>query len=336
MRIARRARVLSLGASLIAVALSVSAFAEIGDAGVNGISTGSTAGISTGSINGISTGSVEGISTGSVNGISTGSTLGISTGSILGISTGSVEGISTGSVNGISTGSTLGISTGSILGISTGSVEGISTGSVASLSCAAAGTYGISTGSGSKQGGSVSGISTGSVNGISTGSTAGISTGSTAGISTGSVQGISTGSVAASCLLLAGPVDSVNLDAGSFSSLGQEVFAQRTVLDSLNVGDYVGVSGSIVGPGELDSHQVYHFGNQYVPGATDVFVTGFPSEIDARVGTARIGSLTVDYTPAMGGRVEGLSGVITAVGTQPVLGGVMLSRELRDSTDIIF
>jgi hypothetical protein len=303
MRAAKSARAF-LGASLIAFALSVSAYAEVfGDARISGISTGSA--------NGISTGSVDGISTGSAQGISTGSVTGISTGSIVGISTGSVDGISTGSAQGISTGSVAGISTGSILGISTGSVDGISTGSA-------------------------QGISTGSVAGISTGSILGISTGSAQGISTGSVAGISTGSMAGSCLLLAGPVSQIDLNGGHFISLGQAVYADSAVLASLTIGDFVGVSGAIVGPGEIDSYQTFNFGQAYVPGATEVFVTGLPTAVDLLQGTTQIGGLTVDYTPALGSRFDGIGGAITVFGTQPVSDGWLLSRELHDVTAVIF
>ncbi len=78
------------------------------NAGLNGVSTGSTTGVSTGSTTGVSTGSTTGVSTGSTTGVSTGSTTGVSTGSTTGVSTGSTTGVSTGSTTGVSTGSTTG------------------------------------------------------------------------------------------------------------------------------------------------------------------------------------------------------------------------------------
>lgn len=244
-------------------------------------------------------------------GISTGSALGISTGSALGISTGSTLGISTGSVRGISTGSLQGISTGSVRGISTGSLQGISTGSVR-------------------------GISTGSLQGISTGSLQGISTGSLLGISTGSVLGISTGSVLSSPVLLAGPIEQINVADGYFKSLGQTVYADSIVLGSLSLGDYVGVTGAISAPGEMSSDQVFNFGGGYVAGATQVLVTGLPTAVDYRDGTTTVGALTVDYTSALSGRFDGIGAAVTVFGTQPQAGGKLLARELHDSTDVIF
>jgi hypothetical protein len=177
----------------------------------------------------------------------------------------------------------------------------------------------------------VTGISTGSTEGISTGSVTGISTGSTEGISTGSVTGISTGSVAGSCLLLAGPVSQVDLAGGYFMSLGQTVYADSIVLSSLNVGDFVGVSGVLLSPGEMGSYQTFNYGQTYVPGATEVFVTGLPTSVDKLHGTTQLGGLTVDYTQALGGRFDGIAGAITVFGTQPVLGGRLMSRELHDT-----
>jgi hypothetical protein len=73
----------------------------------------------------------------------------------------------------------------------------------------------------------------------------------------------------------------------------------------------------------------------YVPGATEVFVTGIPSSVDFGRGTARIGELEIDYTPSLGGRrFGGIGAAITVIGTQPALGGSMLGHRVIDQTGL--
>ena len=200
--------------------------------------------------------------------------------------------------------------------VSDGLVNGISGGS----------TQGIS-------GGSTLGISGGSTQGISGGSTQGISGGSTLGISGGSTLGISAGSV--HLLVLAGPVDSVNVSEGIFMSLGQRVSAPGVTLAGLRLGDYVIVGGKISGAGTIQAHAVSRTGLQYTPGSSEVYVTGIPSSVDTRTGTAMIGELKVDYTPSLGGLgFEGIGAAITFIGTQPALGGIMISDRVLDKTEL--
>jgi len=72
-----------------------------------------------------------------------------------------------------------------------------------------------------------------------------------------------------------------------------------------------------------------------VPGSTPVFVTGIPSSIDYRFGTAQIGELTVDYTPSLGDSgFDGIAAAITVIGTQPALGGAMLGERVIDKTNL--
>jgi hypothetical protein len=102
---------------------------------------------------------------------------------------------------------------------------------------------------------------------------------------------------------------------------------------SLRVGDFVDVYGSISGAGTIEASGVGISADVYVPGATEVSVTGIPSSIDFRNGTARIGGLTVDYTPSLGGfEFGGFGAAITVIGTQPALGGTMLGDRVIDMT----
>jgi hypothetical protein len=135
--------------------------------------------------------------------------------------------------------------------------------------------------------------------------------------------------------LLAGPVDSIDWRDGSFTSVGQTVTFAGERFGSLRVGDFVTVSGSIAGAGIISADYVEVSGEPYVPGATEVFVTGVPSSVDYGLGTARIGNLTVDYTPSLGGAgFGGIGAAVSVIGIQPARGGIMLSDRVFDKTDL--
>ena len=118
-------------------------------------------------------------------------------------------------------------------------------------------------------------------------------------------------------------------------SLGQTVSVSADVLGNLRVGDYVMVSGRISGVGTIQGETVSHLGQRYIPGASEVFVTGIPSSVNEQFGTATIGELQVDYTPSMGdSNFKGIGAAITVIGTQPALGGLMISDQVLDKTDL--
>jgi hypothetical protein len=168
-------------------------------------------------------------------------------------------------------------------------------------------------------GGDVAGISGGDVLGISGGDVAGISGGDVLGISGGDVAGISGGDV------LSGPVDSIDLVNGVFESMGQVVMASQGMLADMHVGDFVSVAGSVVSPGWLYADDVSISTDLYVPGASEVFVTGLLSSVDLAHGTAQIGGLTIDYTSSLSS-VDAPSGAMWSfAGTRPLAQGVMLS-----------
>jgi hypothetical protein len=111
------------------------------------------------------------------------------------------------------------------------------------------------------------------------------------------------------------------------------------MLSAIVVGDYVSVSGTIAGVGRIDAGQIVQINHRYIPGASEVFVTGIPSSVDYNLGTAKIGELTVDYTSSMtssmgGDGFDGIGAAITVIGTQPALGGVMLGNRLIDQTEL--
>ena len=186
----------------------------------------------------------------------------------------------------------------------------------------------------------IAGIDSGSALGIDSGSTQGIDSGSALGIDSGSIFGIDSGSAlgidSGSALVLAGPIESVDLAGGYFVSIGQRVLAPLSVLESLLVGDFVSVSGTIAGAGWLYADEVSVSDLMYVPGATEVVVTGIPSAINTTLGTATIGGLTVDYTGSLGNSsFNGIGDAITVIGIQPASGGAMLSDRVIDQGKLI-
>ena len=89
------------------------------------------------------------------------------------------------------------------------------------------------------------------------------------------------------------------------------------------------------GAGRIDAFEVFVSPHTYIPGATEVFVTGIPSSINYSLGTARIGDLKVDYTSSLGGsEFGGMGAAITVIGTQPAFGGTMLGERVIDMTDL--
>jgi hypothetical protein len=107
--------------------------------------------------------------------------------------------------------------------------------------------------------------------------------------------------------------------------MGQTVMASQDSLSRMQVGDFVSVNGSIVSAGWLYADTVSISSEMYVPGATEVFVTGIPSRIDLAVGQIEMGDLTIDYTAALGsGSIpSGLS--LSFRGVQPVSRGLLVS-----------
>ena len=155
--------------------------------------------------------------------------------------------------------------------------------------------------------------------GIDGGNVLGIDGGNVLGIDGGNVLGIDGGNV------LAGPVDSIDRINGVFESMGQIVMASQGMLAGMSVGDYVSVAGSVVSAGWLYADEVFVSAERYVPGATEVFVTGMLSSVNMARGTAQMGSLTIDYTPSLGYGQAPSGAMWSFGGTIPAARGVMLS-----------
>jgi hypothetical protein len=126
-------------------------------------------------------------------------------------------------------------------------------------------------------------------------------------------------------LVLAGPVSSIDRINGVFESMGQIILASQSMLNSMRIGDYVSVDGSVVSGGWLYADNVSVFAESYVPGASPVFVTGIPSAMDPLTGRAQIGGLTIDYTPALSSGDLGIGLEMSFSGIQPVRRGLLIS-----------
>ena len=203
------------------------------------------------------------------------------------------------------------ISGGGVSSISGGGVNSISGGGVSSIS-----------------GGGVNSISGGGINSISGGGVDSISGGGISSISGGGINSISGGginSISGGGVVLAGPVDSIDRINGVFESMGQIVMASQNMLAGMNVGDYVSVGGSVVSPGWLYADGVRVSAQQYVPGATEVFVTGMLSSVDLAHGTAQMGDLTIDYTSSLSNADAPAGAMWSFAGTQPAARGMMVS-----------
>jgi hypothetical protein len=95
------------------------------------------------------------------------------------------------------------------------------------------------------------------------------------------------------------------------------------------------VEGGLTGPGSMSADRVILTGEYYIPGDTEVLVTGMPSSVHYGLGTATIGSLAVDYTASLSGsRFGGIGAAIAVTGVQPASGGLMISDRVIDKTDL--
>ena len=228
-----------------------------------------------------------------------------------------VNGIDGSSVSGIDGSSTAGIDGSSVAGIDGSSIAGIDGSSVLGI-----------------DGSSIAGIDGSSAHGIDGSSIAGIDGSSIAGIDGSSVLGIdgsSTAGIDGSSMLLAGPVDSVDRVNGVFGSMGQTVMASQAMLSSIRVGDFVAVQGSVISSGWYYADDVSVSSQRYVPGATEVFITGMLSSVDRLNGTAQMGNLTIDYTASLGSSEAPSSAMWSFQGTRPLSGGRMISNRSVDA-----
>ena len=169
--------------------------------------------------------------------------------------------------------------------------------------------------------GHAQGIDSNGVQGIDSNGVAGIDSNGALGIDSNGALGIDAGGVQ----VLMGQVDRVDVANGVFHSMGQVVMASRDVLFGLRVGNFVSVNGSVVGPGWLYADTISVSPAEYVPGATEVFVSGMLSSVDYPAGTARLGGLTIDFTASLAVGAAPSGAMWRFSGTRPSIDGVMVS-----------
>ena len=136
--------------------------------------------------------------------------------------------------------------------------------------------------------------------------------------------------VSADNSVLAGPVDSIDRINGVFESMGQVVMASQNMLSSMRVGDFVTVGGTAISSGWYYADTVSVSDRSYVPGATEVFISGLMSSVDFINGTAQMGELTIDYTASLGSSVAPSGDMWSFHGTRPSLGGSLISTRTED------
>ena len=137
-----------------------------------------------------------------------------------------------------------------------------------------------------------------------------------------------------------GPVDQVERDVSSITVLGQTYavpasaavvinskrYAAADSLRLIRLGTYVSVAGTENEDGQLVAQEILVSRREYVPGASDVFVSGLVKAYDGSTGIALIGALRIDTTVSLGSNSSPAVGVgsrIEVFGRQAVPGGVL-------------
>ncbi len=171
------------------------------------------------------------------------------------------------------------------------------------------------------------GITASSAQGITASSALGITASSGRGITASSAQGITASSVLANGgqLVAMGPVDHINLNLNTVEVLGQTVAISGLSNANLTPGMMVSVFGHVLGEGFIAGSAIVSSDEQYIPGATPVFVSGYASGIESDLGRVQIGNLEVDHNAIS--NMGSFSGdVLSFFGVQPALGGLFLAE----------
>ncbi len=130
-----------------------------------------------------------------------------------------------------------------------------------------------------------------------------------------------------------GPVDRISKN--SIAVLGQSLkFGEGQVPKELEVGAFVVVDAKGGGIAELDVSTLQFFPIQYVPGATDVALTGIVSTYDASQGYLTINDLLVYVVDALRDpNVQFVAGEsVEIVGRQPQPGGLLIASTILKQT----
>ena len=128
-------------------------------------------------------------------------------------------------------------------------------------------------------------------------------------------------------LVLLGRVDRVG-PQGELFVLGQVVVFPGD--QEVSVGDYVAVLGAPSSDGKVTGISTLSIGSMYVAGASQVYLKGESAAPMSSSGIADIGRQGVDLTPTMFSQAHltqiSVGSTLEIVGTQPVLGGVVIAE----------
>jgi len=129
----------------------------------------------------------------------------------------------------------------------------------------------------------------------------------------------------APALVLVGPVEAVNPAKGFAIVLGQKISTSAAA--DLIVGDTVFVVGDLKSDGSILVKGIQDAG-VYVPGATNVLLTGVVQKVDSAVGRVSVSGLSIDLTSIDVSQSLALSkgSTVQIAGTQPVNGGLVLAN----------
>ena len=127
-------------------------------------------------------------------------------------------------------------------------------------------------------------------------------------------------------LLIVGPVAAIDSRSGVVEILGQLISVPQEsahFLTTVRVGQVLAISGDVSSEGAMRVNQIVEVPTEYVDGASEVLVTGRLTELHESTASAKIGSLAIDYSPAMHsgklnlskGAIAQLTGIRTAGST---------------------
>jgi hypothetical protein len=127
-------------------------------------------------------------------------------------------------------------------------------------------------------------------------------------------------------LLLAGPLQSYDPQTGIAVILGQNVPVGAQSLPE--TGYTVAVFGTINDDGSLNVSRISAAG-VYVPGATEIFLSGIVEKSDPILRQITVGGVTVDALVTSEVALPPVGATVQLVGTQPVIGGVILAQAIN-------
>ena len=114
--------------------------------------------------------------------------------------------------------------------------------------------------------------------------------------------------------------------------IGAKHYTAFQAIQFIQPGAYVSIAGTETVDGRRQAQEIIVSQRSYVPGASDVFVSGQVTAYDSTTGLAQIGSLQIDANASLAAdpSLKILIGSrLDVFGTQAVLGGIVWATELK-------